>query len=132
MVEQRRTRLTVGMPDKPMTDAERRLNMQMLTHVKEWLQYRKRSQRQLAEALEVSEPTVSKWLRGGVGMSVAQFTKIAAFLDAQPEDLLEAPPGEGRAARYRKIAEVAQEIPEDALEEWLALGRRLSGTRRSE
>ena len=106
--------------------------MQMLTHVKGWLHYRKRSQRQLADALEVSEPTVSKWLNGGVGMSIAQFTKIAAFLDAKPEDLLEAPPADGRAGRYRKIAEVAQTIPEDALEEWLALGRRLAASQRRE
>lgn len=126
----RARRHTVGMPDKSLTDQDRRLNMQMLTHVKEWLQYRRLSQRSLAEALGVSEPTVSKWLNGGVGMSVAQFTKIAALLDAKPEDLLDSPPNEGRASRYRKIAEIAQDIPDEALEEWLALGRRLGLTRR--
>lgn len=80
----------------------------------------------MADALGLSEPTISKWLRGQVSVTVAQFGQIAAFLDAQPEELLNAPPAADRARRYRRIAEVAQKMPDDALEEWLALGRRLA------
>lgn len=114
------------MPDRPLSPEEIAANLRLLTHVKDWLNFRDVNQRGLADGLGVSEPTVSKWLRGTQPMSAAQFVKIAEFLDATPEQLLSAPPDAPRAARYQKIAEVAQDMPEDALDEWLSLGRRLS------
>jgi transcriptional regulator with XRE-family HTH domain len=115
------------MPDKDLTPEEIARNKRPLTHVKAWLKFRDRTQRNLAEALNLSEPTISKWLGGHVSVTVAQFSEIASFLDAQPEEIMSAPPSAAKARRYRRIAEVAQEMPNDALEEWLALGRRLAG-----
>jgi transcriptional regulator with XRE-family HTH domain len=114
------------MPDKPMTPDEIIRNKRLLTHVKAWLRFRDKNQRTLAEALNVSEPTISKWLQGKVAVTVAQFSQIAGYLDAAPEELLNAPPDADKARRYRRIAEVAQGMPDEALEEWLSLGRRLS------
>lgn len=116
------------MPDKPLTPEQIAHNKRLLTYVKAWLRFRDKSQRDLADALDLSEPTISKWLRGHVSVTVAQFSDIARFLDASPEELLNAPPSAGKARRYRQIAEVAQGMPDEALEEWLALGRRLAGT----
>jgi len=114
------------MPDKPMTPDEIIRNKRLLTHVKAWLRFRDKNQRTLAEALDVSEPTVSKWLQGKVAVTVAQFSQIASFVDAAPEELLNAPPDADKARRYRRIAEVARDMPDEALEEWLSLGKRLA------
>jgi transcriptional regulator with XRE-family HTH domain len=115
------------MPDKPLTPDQVASNKRLLTYVKAWLKFRARTQRELAEALNLSEPTISKWLRGHVSVTVAQFCDIAAFLETSPEELMGAPPAADKARRYRRIADVAQDMPDDALEEWLALGRRLAG-----
>jgi transcriptional regulator with XRE-family HTH domain len=114
------------MPDKPMTPEEILRNKRLLTHVKAWLRFRDKTQRNLAEALDVSEPSVSKWLRGKGPVTVAQFVQIAQFLDAEPEELLNAPPDADKARRYRRIAEVARDMPDDALEAWLSLGKQLA------
>lgn len=127
MARWRRKDYAVPMPDKPLTPEQIAHNKRLLTYVKAWLRFRDKSQRELADALNLSEPTISKWLRGHVSVTVAQFSDIARFLDASPEELLNAPPSAGKARRYRQIAEVAQAMPDEALEEWLALGRRLAG-----
>lgn len=41
--------------------------------------------------------------------------------------MLSAPTDTQKAARYRQVAEIAAAMPDDALQEWLALGRRLAG-----
>jgi transcriptional regulator with XRE-family HTH domain len=127
MAARRREGYAPRMPDKPMTPAEIEANRRLLTYVRAWLKIRNMNQRELAEALHVSEPTISKWLKGTVAVTVAQFNQIATVLELQPEQLLMAPPDADRARRYARIAEVARSMPEDALEEWLSLGKRLSG-----
>lgn len=113
------------MPDKVLTEAERKANQRPLTFVKDWLRFRGQTQRKLAETLGVSEGNVSKWLKGTQPVTIAHFTAIAVFLNAEPAELLAAPPDRDQSIRYRKIAEVAKDIPPEALDEWLALGKRL-------
>ncbi len=113
------------MPDKVLTPAEREANQRPLTFVRDWLRFRGQTQRRLADALNVSEGNVSKWLKGNQPVTIAQFSAIAAFLDADPAELLAAPPDREQSLQYRKIAEVARDMPAEALDEWLALGKRL-------
>ena len=111
------------MPDKDLTPEEIARNKVALRYLKAWLRFRDINQRELADRLQMSEPQVSKWLRGLVPMTLAQFTQIAALLDTQPDDLLFPPPAEGKGRRYRRAAEIAQNLPDDLLEHWLAVGR---------
>jgi transcriptional regulator with XRE-family HTH domain len=115
------------MPDKPLSPADIAANRALLMHLREWLTYRNVSQRAFAERLETSEASVSKWLKGTQAMTLAQFSKIAALLGASPSELLLAPPRRAKAERYERVGNVARDMPDDALEEWLALGRRLTG-----
>lgn len=46
------------------------------------------TQRKLAEALDMSEPSVSKWLNGKVNMTLSQFVRVAEILETTPESLL--------------------------------------------
>lgn len=110
------------MPDKPLTPDEIERNRNALRHIKPWLKYRRLTQRQLADRLGMSEPAVSKWLRGIQGMSVAQFMQIASILEASPDELLFAPPEAQKATRYRKAAEIAHDLDESELEAWIAVG----------
>jgi len=116
---------TLKMPDKQLSSEEMQRNKAPLRYVKDWLIFREQSQRRVAEAVGVSEATVSKWLKGSQAVTVAQFSAIAKFLDADPTELMSSPPDRKKAAIYRMVGQVAQDLPSDALEEWLAIGRRL-------
>ena len=106
-----------------MSSAEISENASMLANVKSWLRSRHISQRKLAEKLGVSEPTVSKWLKGSQSMTLAQFRAIAQLLNAQPHQLL-FPPGEAATAdRFRDVVEIAEELKPDQLSAWVGVGR---------
>lgn len=110
------------MPDKPRSDDDRRLEKEMLTHVKDWLRFRKMSQRRIAEAMDVSEPTVSKWLSGDQGMSLAQFVTLARLLKATPAELLGPPNAIVLSGIMYRLAEVATKLPDKKLETLIASG----------
>jgi len=114
------------MPDKSLTRAEIAENRKNLRFVKPWLNHRGLNQRELAERMTISEPTVSKWLAGTQSMTVAQFHQIAAILDAKPEELMFAPPAKERATRYRRLAELAGALSDEDLERVLEYGRLLT------
>jgi len=114
------------MPDKPMSPEEIERNQNTLRYIKPWLRHREMTQRRLAELMGVSEPTVSKWLRGVVTMSVGQFTQIAQILDAKPEDLLFAPDEQGAAARYREAAELVKAMTKEELQAWISVGKAIT------
>ncbi len=111
------------MPDKPLTKEEVERNRNALRHVKTWLRYREMTQRELSEQLDMSEPAVSKWLRGLSSMSMAQFMQIAAILRCKPEDLLFPPADEGRGERYRAAAEIAENLTSAELAAWITVGK---------
>jgi transcriptional regulator with XRE-family HTH domain len=117
------------MADKMLTPAEIAANRAALGHVKNWLRFRDVSQRKLAELMNVSEPTVSKWLKGTQAVTIAQFSMIAKILNADPSELLAPPADRERSLRLRKVAEVALSMQPEALDEWVAVGRRISGAK---
>ena len=63
----------------------------MLEHLSKWLRLRGLRQKDVAQALGVSEATVSQWIKGAQNMSVGQLRQIAVLLRAEPGDLLLAP-----------------------------------------
>ena len=87
------------MPTIPETpdehEARRRLQLAeqrtLLEHLKGWIRLRGLKQKQVAEALGVSEATVSCWIAGTQSMNVGQLRQIAVLLGAKPEDLLRSP-----------------------------------------
>ncbi len=114
------------MPDKKLTPEQIAANQDALRFLPLWLNFRERSQRWLAEQLGVSEPTVSKWLSGHQQMTVSRLSQIAALLEAAPEDLLFPPLKHGRGAKYKRIADLADNMPDEALDRWLSLGEMLT------
>lgn len=119
------------MPDKTLDSDEIKRNRERLRFVIPWLRYRGLKQRHIAEALDVSEPTVSKWLNGTQNISVSQFFAIAELLKAAPEDVLGGGPAlAGRGGRYQRLAELAQDLPNDALDSLIEAGEHMRPTLR--
>lgn len=56
--------------------------------VRLWLRRRGRSQRDLAEALEIRGPSLSRKIQGVTGWTINDLVTTAAFLDLQIRDLL--------------------------------------------
>ena len=111
------------MPDRTLTTEEIANNRKRVRFIKPWLDHRNLTQRKIAESLEVSEATVSKWLNGTQTISVEKFFAIAGLLDAKPEDLLAGgPDAEGRGQRFRRLAELATALPNDALDALILSG----------
>jgi transcriptional regulator with XRE-family HTH domain len=114
------------MADKMLPAPEAEINRRLLTHIKGWLQFRDLTQRELARRLDLSEPTVSKWIKGTQSMTVSQFLSVASILEASPEELLFDPKDSPRAPRYRAAAEIAAALPNDQIDAWLAVGRAMA------
>jgi transcriptional regulator with XRE-family HTH domain len=112
------------MADKKLTPEQIARNKQALRYVSEWLDYRSMSQRDLADRMQVSEATISKWLRGSQSMSMGQFEQIAAILECKHEDLL-FPPAKSRGGRYRKLAESIEDLPDDALDALIVISKQM-------
>ena len=104
------------MPDKPVTQDEIARAQVALRHVPAWLRYRELTQAALAERMDVSEPTVSKWLQGKQRMAIAQLVLIAQILETPWETLFEPPPGDGTGSRYKALAEAAQGLTNEQLD----------------
>ena len=114
------------MPDKKLSPDEIGRNQAPLQHVRSWLRLRKKSQKTLAHDMGVSEPTVSKWLSGAQGMSVAQLFELAKLLDCQPAGLLSSPDEAQRAARLRRLMELASGLDDAGLETLIAVAEQIS------
>lgn len=103
------------MPDKSLSPEEIQRNRKLAAPLRAWLKQSKHNQKYIAEQLNVSEPTVSKWLSGKQTMSVPTFMAIAALLGAQPEEALGGPEYRQRAARYQKLSEIVARLNDDQL-----------------
>ena len=103
------------MADKTLTPEEIERNRTALRHIPAWLRFRELSQVQLAERMDVSEATVSKWLQGKQRMSVGQFVLIAYILGTSPDKMLDPPGEDGSGSRYKELAESAQGLTDDEL-----------------
>ncbi|GBQ39041.1 helix-turn-helix domain-containing protein [Komagataeibacter europaeus] len=114
------------MSDKHLTPEEVELNCHTLRFVRPWMRLRGVTQRHLAEGLGMSEPSVSKWLNGKVNMTLSQFVRVAELLKATPEQLLFDPKESLKAARYKEIAELANELDSEKLDIWIKTGKAMS------
>lgn len=104
------------MPDKKLSSSEIAANRSDMAGIRAWLKYRGHNQRFIAEALGVSDATVSKWLSGKQSMTVAQFRQIAGLLDATPEELMAGPEQRARSSRYQRLASLAARMTDDQLQ----------------
>jgi transcriptional regulator with XRE-family HTH domain len=114
------------MPDKPLTSIEIERNRNLLRPLTLWLKLRKVTQRQLAEALSVSEGSVSKWLSGTQQMNLSQFQAIAAILKSDPFELLRAPGEAGSAQADKDVVALTQVMTPEQLRLWIKLGRQIA------
>ena len=114
------------MPDRILTPGEIAANRERLRFIRTWMTHRGLTQRKIAESLDVSEATISKWLNGTQTISIEKFFAIASLLNAKPGDLLGGDPGvEGRGERFRRLAEIATSLPDDALDALIASGEQM-------
>lgn len=115
------------MPDKALTPAEIDLNRKSVAGLRTWLKRSEYNQRLLAEALDVSEATVSKWLSGKQSMTTAQFCQIAGILGAEPEELMAGPEQRARSARYARLAKLAGQMTDEQLRALEGVAAQLAG-----
>lgn len=113
----------VGMSDKELTPEEMMKNRHTLRFIKVWIKHRNLTQRKMAELLDMSEPSVSKWLNGRVNMTLSQFVKVAEILEANPEDLLFDPKKSDMSPRYKAAATLASNLDDQAFEAWINAGK---------
>ncbi|MCG4258038.1 helix-turn-helix domain-containing protein [Acetobacter senegalensis] len=111
------------MKEKQLTPEEIAKNRHTLRFVKSWMKLRNVTQRKLAEDLNMSEPSVSKWLNGKVNMTLSQFVRIAELLNAKPEELLFDPSEKDKATKYKEAAYLAESLEADAFDAWIAAGK---------
>ncbi len=103
------------MADKSLSPEEIAQNRELAAPLRAWLKRSKHNQKYIADQLNVSEPTVSKWLSGKQTMSVPTFMAIAALLGAQPEEALGGPEHRERAARYKRLSDIVARLNDDQL-----------------
>lgn len=111
------------MPDKQRSPDEIAFAKEGMQHVAAWLRYRGVSQRAVADYLDKSEGTVSKWLRGEQAMNVAQFVQLAKLLNARPTDLMGPPEDLETTAQLRRLAEIALSLPSEKLDLLIKTGQ---------
>lgn len=115
------------MPDKALTPEQRAENRSIARHIREWLDYRNVNQARLAEALNVSEPTVSKWLNGHQSMTLAQLAAIARVLTVQPQELLLPPQRQAEAGPISDLAVMLDDLDAEQIEHLVRTAEMLRG-----
>lgn len=104
-----------SMPDKKLTHDEITRNKQMVRYLKPWVKLLQLTQTEVAELMNVSDGTFSKWLSGTQSMTVSQFQSLADVLGLPPEALL-SPPGDTNAARrMTRLLALAREMTDSDL-----------------
>jgi transcriptional regulator with XRE-family HTH domain len=101
--------------------------VETLRYIPEWLRFRGLKQKHIANALEVSEGLVSRYLTGKTQMTVGMLRKIAVLLRAHPGDVVKPPPAEGLGPL---MEDTISEIDRLGPEEWgkvLAIARAMRG-----
>lgn len=114
---------TLAMPTLPETPEEieaRHLaqlqeQARMVENIPLWLRKCGLKQKDVANALGVSEGTVSKWLHGEQGMSVGQLRQIAVLVGAHPGDLLRPPGSSGMGEKVEQTLKLMDQLSD---EEW--------------
>lgn len=120
------------MPDKKLTPEEIEANLAMVRHIRAWLKRGRVTQRKLADELNMSEPSISKWLRGLQSVNASQIQKIGAVIGVDPQHLLRDPNEDREEDSLDPIMEVADNLSDEDKKRWLEFGRNLasSGSRR--
>lgn len=109
----------VNTPHVPFEPSVQREALQFLG---DWLRWRDLSQRQLAELVGVSEPTVSKWLSGKQSMTIGHLYVVARVLNAAPEELLAAPPSSNPINdRMRNLSRLVARMSDTELDGFIAI-----------
>ncbi len=113
------------MADKKLSPDEIATNLRFVANIPRWLRTRGLKRSDIMNKLGTSEATVSKWLSGKQTMTVQQFNDVATLLGLEPHELL-IPPDDvvsGKlSARYSKAAGLADALPDDVFETWIAAG----------
>lgn len=114
------------MPDKQLTPEQRQENKSAVRHLKEWMQRKNATQEKVAEALDVSQVMVSKWLNGYIALPVKQLMAIARFLNVEPGDLFIHPDLIEEKKAYKHLTILAQKMDQKSLNAWIEIGKQLT------
>jgi transcriptional regulator with XRE-family HTH domain len=125
-----------AIPESPDEIEARRENQRaeqrtVLEHLPEWLRIAHLRQKDVAEALGVSEGTVSNWIAGRQQMSVGQLRQIALLLRADPGDVLRAPSDRGLSARVEETLSLMDRLDEEEWNAVLQTARSIAKAKRS-
>ena len=82
-----RRRIPVGMADEPKKPLGQ-------TYIRAWRKHRQKTQAQVAEALDITEASVSRIEKGTQPYNQRQLEQLAQFLNCSPGDLLDRDPNE--------------------------------------
>jgi transcriptional regulator with XRE-family HTH domain len=124
------------LPETPEETAERNLQQlmeqrRMLRHVPEWIRRNNLRQKDVANALGVSEATVSKWFRGDQRMSVGQLRQIAALLKVHIGDLLQSPDDVRLGQKVEDTLAVMDKLTDEEWERVMHIARAYAASRSS-
>lgn len=111
---------------KARTKAQLKEQKVMLENLPKWLKQAGLSQKDVANALGVSECTVSKWVRGLQAMSVGQLRQIAVLLNAKPSDLLRAPDDTDLTPKVEETLKVMDQLSDAEWEGVMAVARSIA------
>lgn len=100
---------------------------ELLQYIPAWLRFRGLGQKDIALHLGVSEASVSKWLSGGDAMKVGALQQIAVLLQADPGDLLTAPPAAGLQSKVRDLLDAAEGMTGEQLAHLTETARFMTG-----
>lgn len=117
-------------PTKALPPAEIAQNREAIASLRAWISEHAHNQRFIAEALGVSDATVSKWLSGRQSMTMRQFMAVCAAIGAKPEEVLGGKAQQERLARYRPLAEAVGEMDDQELEALVAVASAMQKARR--
>ena len=119
------------MADKDLTQEEIEANLELVRHIPAWLRHKKVTQAHLAEQLDVSTGSVSKWLRGLQSVSSGQIFLIARLLDVEARRLMFDPDDIMQTDEHGEISEILKRLSPEDRRRWVEFGRNLAESRHS-
>jgi transcriptional regulator with XRE-family HTH domain len=95
-------------------------------HLRAWRHVAKFTLEQLSERIGSKPNTISGWETGSRTVDLDDLKKIADAYGVHPAALLFAPPGGQLFISMKEAADLLSRMDQDAIAEWLAIGRRIA------
>lgn len=112
------------MADKKLSPEEIARNLEIIRFARAWMKIAGLTQSRIAEIMQVSEPTVSKWLNGKQTMSGSQIVQLTEILEISVQALLTEPGDKEGALRVARMLAMARFITNEDMDAFEFLMRR--------